>query len=722
MKNYKTIFWKVVLGFGIVVGLLATTYWITYNNLEKLKTNMDTLAGSNPKNAYRQKISQTVYDIDYYIKQYSVTRKDSLLINYDSCVVAIGNYMDDLSRISLDNEPYARNLEKLGFYIDHKLDICSERISLADKYNTQSGLAEIIARISESEREQIVMRSVPVMEESVAEVKTDRPQEQPKEKGNFFSKLFSGKKNREASSHLEKENVIGLAPATKKITDIRDSVISTDTVVSASQVKSMLRQVAEKENAKSAGYFRSTLMLIEKDDAVQDSIRSVFATLEKLEVSESKAKMNRLTDTTSDNTTNILTSLIASGILIMLVFLVIVYREVKHNNKLRRELLQEKKSTEKLAKAKEEFLANMSHEIRTPMNVIVGFSEQLLKTELSHDQQKLLFNIRRSSDHLITIINEILDYSKMESGGIALEHIAFGVEDVLEEVYVSFKNTAEKKGIAFSYTIAAEVGKTVVGDSVRLKQVLLNLVANAVKFTEKGAIKISCKLASATAATHTLLFEVSDTGIGIGPENVSAIFEQFTQADSSVTRRYGGTGLGLTISRKLVELQQGSISVKSEAGKGSVFSFTIPYSLPLDNAVSTAGNGTQPALNRELAAGKKVLVVDDDEMNKLLAQHILEGYGMRTEMASNGVEALEKIGAQHYDIILMDLHMPEMGGLEVMERIREKNITTPMIAVTGNVLKGESDRCFAAGMSGYISKPYHEAELMQKITELLPTV
>ncbi|MCW3086294.1 MAG: multi-sensor hybrid histidine kinase [Bacteroidetes bacterium] len=723
MKNYKTIFWKVMLGFGLVACLLATTYWITYKNLGILKKNINAYAGLSPKNVYRKKISHEVYDIDFYIKQYSVTKKDSLLLKYDSSVVLVGQYMDDLSKIALDNEEYYRNLEKLGYYINNKLEICRERIRLADSYNTQSGLPEIISKISESQKQTLSVTSDADQVTAPVEDK-DQPQNQkeaPKEeRSNFFSRLFSGKKNKE-----KPEEQISTLPSpslsTSAIASIQPPVVTTD-VVSASSVKDMLEKAEKKGNVKSTNFFKQTLQLIEKDDYAQDSIRAVFTNLEKLELIESKAGLNKLTDDTASNTSNILTSLVASGILIMLVFLVIVYREVKHNNRLRKELLREKKSTEKLAKAKEEFLANMSHEIRTPMNVIVGFSEQLLKTGLANEQQKLLFNIKRSSNHLITIINEILDYSKMESGGIVLENIAFDVEEVLEEVYESFKNAAEKKGLELSYNIDEQVSKTIVGDSVRLKQILLNLVANAVKFTEKGMIRITCKVAHAESGSQTLLFEVSDTGIGIGAENQLTIFEQFTQADSSVTRKYGGTGLGLTISKKLVELQQGSIAVKSETGKGSVFYFTIPYNLPVDEHMLAQQNAIDPTTGKEKLAGKKVLIVDDDEMNKLLACHILESYEMKIDVADNGALALEKLIKKQYDIILMDLHMPEMGGLEAIAKIRKKGIQTPVIAVTGNVLKGERDKCLAAGMNEYISKPYHEAELMQKIIQLLPTV
>jgi signal transduction histidine kinase len=453
-------------------------------------------------------------------------------------------------------------------------------------------------------------------------------------------------------------------------------------------------------------------------DKIQDSIRAISTILEKLETAESLAKIDKLSEETTNKTGDILSSIIILGFLAMVLFTIVVYREVRFNDRLRKELIHEKKNTEKLAKAKEEFLANMSHEIRTPMNVIMGFSDQLLKTDLTNDQQKFLLNIKRSSKHLITVINEILDYSKMESGVITLENIPFSLHEVISDVHATFSSSAEKKGIVLKYFIDDAISKKVLGDPVRLKQILLNLTGNAVKFTDSGEISIRCRLWSEEGGSQTLLFEVQDTGIGIPEEVQSSIFEQFTQADSSVTRKYGGTGLGLAISKRLVELHNGKIAVKSEKGQGSVFYFKITYSLSADLSEQTSQQNE--LRNAQLLAGKHILIADDDDMNKFLAQHILETYNVNVGTAANGKEALEKIINEYYDVVLMDLHMPEMGGIDVVKNIRKKGINIPVIAVTGNVMKSEKENCINAGLNEYISKPYDENELLQKIIDLLP--
>jgi signal transduction histidine kinase/CheY-like chemotaxis protein len=691
MKDYKGIFWKVVSGFAITACLLAIAYWITYDNLNTLKSNLDTLTELNPKYVYRKDIIREVEETERFVKKYTINKNREFLYQCDSSIDAIGEDIYQLQQLSGNDPEYYENLERLNAHINEKLSVARQRIELASAYSSGKELSAAIKRISVPEKKSIL----PVSEE----------QRSP-EKKNFFSRLFS----RERSKAKVIPDTISFKEDTQAEMEF-----------SAGYMKEMLQQAEQKETEKSNQYLRENLLLIDKDDRIHDKIRAVSTALEKLEIEESVVKINRLTEETTNKAGNILSSLLIIGILSIFVFTIIVYREVRFNEKLQKELIREKKSTEKLAKAKEEFLANMSHEIRTPMNVIMGFSDQLLKTNLSNEQQKFLFNIKSSSKHLITVINEILDYSKMESGVITLENIPFSVREVIEDVQVAFKNTADKKGIELNYVVDDVVAGKVIGDPVRLKQILLNLTGNAIKFTEKGKVDIKCFLWSSDEQSQTLLIEVEDTGIGIPEDAQKMIFEQFTQADSSVTRKYGGTGLGLAISKKLVELHNGEIAVRSEQGIGAVFYFKIRYDLPaFDNNEQVLPS--KEVKNTHLLEGKRILIADDDEMNKFLAQHILETYKVDVDTAANGKEALEKILNEYFDVVLMDLHMPEMSGIDVVLAIRNKDIDVPVIAITGNVLKSERDKCISAGMSEYISKPYEENELLLKIINQLPTI
>lgn len=693
MKNYKGIFWKVVLGFAITACLLATAYWITYNNLKTLRGDLSTLSELNPKYVHRKDLIKKVDETETYVKKYTINKNRQFLLRCDSCVERISEDLSMLGKLAENNQVYYHNIDKLNGFINEKLSIARQRIELANAYTSGRELSEAIKRISVPEKKPIL----PVI----------REQKQPEEKRNFFSRLFSRER--------------GKSKTVKDTVAVIEKPEEENAALSVGYLKGMLQQAEEKETAKANQYLRENLQLIDRDDQVHDSIRSVSTALEKLEIAESVSKINRLTENATNRTTNILSSLIIIGLLAMFLFIIVVYREVRFNERLRKELIREKKQTEKLAKAKEEFLANMSHEIRTPMNVIMGFTDQLLKTDLNNEQQKFLLNIKRSSRHLITVINEILDYSKMESGVLSLESIPFSVHEVIDDVHASFVNTTEKKNISLNYSVDDAVSKKVIGDPVRLKQILLNLTGNAVKFTEKGSVDITCKVWSVEEDVQTLLIEVQDTGIGIPEEAHKTIFEQFTQADSSVTRKYGGTGLGLAISKKLVELHNGNIAVKSEPGKGSVFYFTISYPV-MAYGDNEQVNHPGEVKNTERLNGKRILIADDDEMNKFLAQHILENYSADVDMAADGKEALEKIINEYYDVVLMDLHMPEMGGIDVVTAIRKKGIDVPVIAITGNVLLSEREKCFNAGMNEYISKPYDENELLQKVIDQLPTV
>lgn len=385
-----------------------------------------------------------------------------------------------------------------------------------------------------------------------------------------------------------------------------------------------------------------------------------------------------------------------------------------------RDITQRKKDAEELLraqKAKEEFLANISHEIRTPINGIAGMASLLSKNPSPEEKQTYLNAIKTAADNLKVIINDILDLASIESGKLKLEQIDFSLTDLLPSIIDTFTLQAREKGIKLTYEIESAVYPVLVGDPVRLNQILINLINNAIKFTPSGSIKVTCGLDRMSGDVQFVRFEVTDTGIGIPGDKLTTIFDSFSQADVSVTRKYGGTGLGLTIVKQLVELQQGSIKVQSKENEGSRFTVVIPY--PKGQLRALINDSSQVASTDhypDKLRGTRILLVEDNDINRLYATSILKVWQCEVETAENGFVAIEKLRSMNFDAILMDVQMPVMDGLEATKAIRAKDgpkSRTPVIALTANANQRDQEKCIQAGMNATVSKPFNPEDLFQ---------
>ena len=442
---------------------------------------------------------------------------------------------------------------------------------------------------------------------------------------------------------------------------------------------------------------------------LRDSIITVITKLDYI-------RQSKLRDITASNeATGVrarLWGVVVTAIALLAVILAFWYvlNQGRQQQKIIALLNESDKRNREVADMKEQFLANMSHEIRTPMNSILGFTSLLRRTQLNVEQREYVQNIHSAGENLLALVNDILDLSKIEAGMMHLEEVRFSLHSLISSVGAMFIEKVKEKKLGFEINIDKEVPDILQGDAVRLTQIIVNIVSNAVKFTEKGKITIAVHLLKSTDTNASIQMVIADTGIGIAPEKQRTIFERFQQAEAETTRRFGGTGLGLAIVKQLVDLQDGKLHLKSELGKGTEFIIELNYKLPdMEQLFSEAmAAETQPMSLQKI----KALIAEDNLMNQHLIAHLMKSWSIDYTIVDNGKEAIKELNKNGYSIVLMDIQMPEMDGYTATGIIRnELKRDIPIIAMTAHAMTGEKEKCLQLGMNDYVSKPIKETVL-----------
>jgi signal transduction histidine kinase/CheY-like chemotaxis protein len=399
---------------------------------------------------------------------------------------------------------------------------------------------------------------------------------------------------------------------------------------------------------------------------------------------------------------------------------IIIRRQVKQLS-LIKDLSEARKVALQSAEAKDQFLANMSHEIRTPLNAIKGFGRILKQTQLNNDQQKYASIISTASDNLLNIVNDILDFSKIETGNLVLKKKTFSLTDIVNEVQMMFTALAQEKNLSLLFSVNQSIPAFVKGDPERLRQILVNLVSNAIKFTNAGKVSLRVDLTEDNSDNVKTRFVVADSGVGIPADKLDLIFERFEQIDHSFSRQQGGTGLGLAITKKLAEAMGGTIRVESKIGLGSEFFVDMPFEKVSEEALLEEKKQSDVNLGSVSVKGIRALVAEDNKMNQLLITSIFEKYDIVTDVVENGEEAVDAAISNKYDMVFMDVQMPKVDGLSATKALRKvHHVEVPIIAMTAHVLPGEREKCIDAGMDDYLSKPLDEDEVIMMIRKFSP--
>lgn len=733
MKKNPNIKAKIIVGYSLTIIILIVSGYITYHSFTMLVNSVETLSKPDDKLIRLNHMITDISETERNLRSYILSDDKSHMELYQANLDSIKYNLDRLKAASIEEPDQLIKLDSIEILLNAKYDALDELGNLQKRSTSFSSVA--LKRIREAPVDSgkfdttlttytETIRHIPPVPEVIIE--DDAPEEEPAEEKGLFNaikNLFGGKKEEMPQQEEIDDSIGGNEFYTETKVTVDTSIVAItqpDTVVA--NIRKILSDMQKKESALNRLLTAKQLEILEQDRLIMDKLRVLLTGLERAEIINAERQTEAAKKIAGKFSFTIL-AIGIFGLLVGTIFILLIIHDINRSNYLKIQLEKAKERAEFLAKVKEEFLSNMSHEIRTPLNAILGFTEQLLMTPLQQQQNRYLQSVHQSSTHLLSTVNDILDYSKIEAGKLSIEKIPFNLRSVIKEVHELLRLKADEKQLFFHYFVDEDCPQGLLGDPFRLKQILFNLIGNALKFTDQGSVSIICKCQTSFVSHKKVILSIAikDTGIGISEDKISRIFEDFQQADSSTTREYGGTGLGLTISKKLARLQNGSLEVESEEGKGSTFTVIIPYEIC--NVEELEVREIESEVPETILEGKKVLIIDDDAVNLLLLSTILGKYKATAVQSKNGSEGISKSQRTKFDLIITDIQMPKMSGFEFAEMLRadeeNTNVATPIFALSAHVSAKEMAEADRTGITRILSKPYKESNLLHQIVEVL---
>ncbi|MGZ2370940.1 ATP-binding protein [Ancylomarina sp. YFZ004] len=697
---------KVIAGYLVLLVTIVSAGFIGHSSYKRLMNSVSQLSKPDAEISRMNHLLTDLSEAENHIRIYSLTKKDQYLNLFVKKVESIKYDLDSLRSSNIKNAHSIQMIDSMIFLIDvrsKKLNAFARIKKVKESINyTEQALKELsdASNYSRAELENSITKRTIV--DTI--MKTKKKVEEPK---SFLGIKFGKKKESEYE-------VVDRVIERQEVGIDSSFILKQDSLFNS--FKEELESSRRKEQKARERLMHEELKLVDENSIILQKIKKLLTELEQQQIRDITQKVTQ-TEQLAKDSIILITIVIIVGFIFGVLFILFTLLDLSKSDYLKKQLILAKGKAEELAKVKEEFLASMSHEIRTPLNALIGFSRQLEKTEMNTEQTKYVEVIENSSNHLLGLVNDILDLAKIEAGKLVIEKQSFEPKKLIHEVFNLLSETANKKNLEFSWTYEGEDQYYFESDPFRLKQILLNLGSNAIKFTEKGAVSIKAVMET-NADKNILKVSLMDTGIGISSDKLEHVFEDFSQAESFSARKYGGTGLGLSISRRLARMLGGDLSVSSELDKGSEFCLNLPIvkgNVIGEESVLKVINVVPDALKQ-----KRILVAEDDEYSSLLLQTIFKGWNLNANFVDNGLKALESMKDTKYDILLTDIHMPEMGGVDLCKHIRTKlKLDMPIIALTANVRQVDLNKYIKEGMSAYLLKPFEEDTLLQILCEQL---